>query len=218
MKFLLHAAVIVIGILSVPAAFAAGLYGSKHDMTAIPTQVGATPGSSSICVYCHTPHTLLVDDIAPVWNKPPVSSYYVPYSSSTIDGSVSPTMGATTSLCLGCHDGSIAVNVMVNPPLSGGYVTGFSAAPPGWNLTEKGYMTGSPRMDHDFSNDHPVSVSYPASDQGLVHPPPVTFPLYGVLSNKVECTTCHNVHDNLYQPFLRASNDGSTLCRACHNR
>ncbi len=127
-------------------------------------------------------------------------------------------MDGTTMLCLGCHDGTIAVHVMKTPPLSGGYVIGYTGAPEGWNLDAGGFVTGSSRMDHNFSNDHPVSISYSTSDQGLVHPPPATFKLYGTLANRVECGSCHDVHNNTYAPFLRASNEGSAMCTACHRK
>lgn len=207
------AAAIVIAAATASGAIAAGIIGTKHDITAIPTQVGATPGTSSVCIYCHTPHSTSYPEA--LWNKPAISGYYQPYASDTIDGTISASMGSTTKLCLSCHDGSLAVYVIVTPPTDGnGYVTGLSSAPEGWNLDAAGIMTGSPVMDHDFRNEHPVSITYDIRDRHLINPPPSQYPLY---SGLLECSTCHNVHDNTYPPFLRTSNDGSRMCMSCHN-
>ena len=213
MKYLLGLAVIAGSFLMAFTAMAAGIVGTKHDMTAIPTQVGALPGTSSICVYCHAPH-IAGDAATPLWNKREVVDSYQPYASDTLDGSVSTGMGSITRLCLSCHDGSIAVYVIVTPPSDGGsYVTGLSSAPEGWNLNADGLMTGDPVMDHDFRNEHPVSITYSTRDRHLASPPPSEYPLF---SGLVECSTCHNVHANTYPPFLRTSNDGSRMCLACH--
>jgi predicted CXXCH cytochrome family protein len=40
-----------------------------------------------------------------------------------------------------------------------------------------------------------------------------TVPLY---TAKVECGSCHNVHDPQYPGFLRKSNAASALCTTCH--
>jgi len=63
----------------------------------------------------------------------------------------------------------------------------------------------------DLSNDHPISITY--SDFNLNYPPDQRLPLF---NNKVECSTCHDVHGN--GPFLlRISNGGSQMCLTCHN-
>jgi predicted CXXCH cytochrome family protein len=213
MKILFRAVIAALCILAGEAALAAGIVGTKHDMTAIPTQLGAVPGTSNICVYCHTPHTSGSLTTA-LWNKPDIPTTYTPYSSATLHGSISGVMGTQTRLCLSCHDGSLAVYVIVTPPSGGGYVTGLSEAPAGWNLTADGGMYGPAIMDRDFSNDHPVSITYDTRQGDLVNPPPAAFPLY---SNLVECATCHDAHDNANPPFLRISNAGSAMCLACHN-
>jgi predicted CXXCH cytochrome family protein len=122
-------------------------------------------------------------------------------------------MGAYTKLCVSCHDGALAVYTIVTPPSGGGYVTGLSDAPDGWNLTAQGSMFGPNVMDRDFSNDHPISITYDIRDRHLSNPPP---PAYRLYSGRVECSTCHNVHDNTYPPFLRTSNAASQMCLACH--
>lgn len=212
MKTLFHAVAAAACLLAASAAVAAGIVGTKHDMTAIPNQIGAIPGTSNVCVYCHSPHS--TSYTKPLWNKAGVDTTYIPYSSNTLDGSISNVMGVYTLLCLSCHDGMVAVYDMETPPSGGGYVTGISGAPGDWNLTANGTMFGPNTMDHDFSDDHPVSITYDTRDRHLVNPPPAAYKLF---SGKVECASCHNVHDNTNPPFLRTSNAGSSLCFGCHN-
>jgi predicted CXXCH cytochrome family protein len=39
-----------------------------------------------------------------------------------------------------------------------------------------------------------------------------------LFAGKLECASCHTVHDNSNVPFLRADNTGSALCLKCHNK
>ena len=40
-----------------------------------------------------------------------------------------------------------------------------------------------------------------------------TVPLFG---GKVQCASCHDPHNNVNEPFLTKTNDGSQLCFTCH--
>lgn len=213
-KFIVIALVAAIALISAGVAMA-GVVGSKHDMTRIATQLGATPGTSEVCVYCHTPHGANLNYNAPLWNKhdSTASGTYQPYASPTRDGAIDATIGGVTKACLSCHDGSLAVFSMVNPPNNGGYVASLSAAT--GNLNASGEMTGNPRLTLDFRNDHPVGIIYDSSlDAGLVTTPPASTPLIG---GKVECASCHDVHGGVANtPFLRVANTQSALCTSCH--
>ena len=47
------------------------------------------------------------------------------------------------------------------------------------------------------------------------------FPLYKSArsaQNSFECSSCHSVHDDENNPFLRDTNQGSQLCLGCHNK
>lgn len=70
----------------------------------------------------------------------------------------------------------------------------------------------------DLRNDHPISMQYPLANANFISPPDAAkgwgdIKLY---DGKVECPTCHNVHDPTNAPFLRATNMGSALCLRCH--
>lgn len=81
-------------------------------------------------------------------------------------------------------------------------------------------MTGGALFGTDLSNDHPIAVTYntaldPAFN-AILNGKVGVLPLYGAGKNQVECGTCHNVHNNTIDPFLRATNTGSALCLTCH--
>lgn len=214
---------VVLAVALIAGSAMATVVDTLHDMTTISSQVGATPGTSEVCVYCHTPHGANTSDYpnAPLWNKENVTgaSNYQPYSSTatgSIQGTISTTVTGVTKACLSCHDGSLAVYSMVNVPNSGGYVNSMTG--PSGNLTVEGKMTGSPLLGWDFRNDHPVGITYrPDLDSGLADVPGSGLPLYGTgTSATVECGSCHDVHNDTYEPFLRISNAVSALCIACH--
>lgn len=213
------------------------------------------------CVFCHTPHgansSIRTDTFweagsfqnagggTPMllWNRNLVNAAttFSLYTSSTMESS--PTQVRSYSLlCLTCHDGISAINVLLNQPGdmgdfdSDGLPDGFQAASTigeSGNVPQNigGRTLGSDTGITDLSNDHPVSINYPTTDAGLATPtlgyvgnPAVRlFPSPSDLSNRIslECSTCHDVHNeghinNGDYPFLVMSNDGSLLCRQCH--
>lgn len=137
----------------------AGIKGSKHDLGSGGTsQLGATATTTEVCVFCHTPHGSNTGAPVPLWNKSLSTATYTRYSSlntTTLDGSEAP-VGSVSLACLSCHDGSQAMDVMINAPGSNGY----NAA--GANFAGGVSMTGTPmpNLGTDLSNDHPVSIQY----------------------------------------------------------
>ncbi|MBF0340340.1 MAG: hypothetical protein HQL95_05180 [Magnetococcales bacterium] len=146
---------------------AATIKGSKHDLgsggTSQYSSAGApTPSTTEVCVFCHTPHGANTAATAPLWNKSlPAAGSYTRYStlnSTTIDGT-NVAVGSVSLACLSCHDGSQAMDVMINKPGSGGY----NASGASLGSTSAGAaMTGTPipKLGTDISNDHPISIQY----------------------------------------------------------
>ncbi len=190
---------LLVGAFVISSVQAASIVGSKHDMT---TQAWGAGGQ--ICVYCHAPHNSQSATIAPLWNHATTTQTFTLYSSPTFNGSTSLTQPTGNSkACLSCHDGTVALDAY-----------GASAG--------SHYLTGSANVGTDLSNDHPVSFTYDAAlataDGGLVSPASATLvvtgiPLYG---GKLECASCHAVHDPQFGNFLRLSNAASGLCLKCH--
>jgi len=220
-------ALAVLSLLCVPTWAVAGIIGSKHDLS--------IDGSYQVCVQCHTPHSASTQDglkDAPLWNRLITNlDAFIPYASPTMT-EICPTRPSGISLaCLSCHDGSgggavvgTDQHVLVNPPKvanapNGGGVNGAGCLKchlNGGGYSPKLTLMGGP----DLRNDHPISMSYPAANSNYNNPPDPTkgWVDLKLFAGKVECPTCHAVHDPTNVPFLRISAGGSTLCLRCHNK
>jgi predicted CXXCH cytochrome family protein len=188
------------------AASAQQVAGTKHDMG---FNSGNTSDNGQICVYCHTPHnSSITDPTPPLWNKVLTTETFGIYGSSTIGNATGQPEG-TSLACLTCHDGTLALDAMINPPI------GFTA-----DNNTIGAVPGN--LGTNLSNDHPISIGYSlAADAAFVAPASVTtilplFPGTQDATYQVECASCHNVHNDLIEPFLRISNDNSEVCLTCH--
>ncbi|MCU7852062.1 MAG: cytochrome c3 family protein [Candidatus Thiodiazotropha sp. (ex Monitilora ramsayi)] len=126
------------------------------------------------------------------------------YSSPSLDMTIAGSPAGVSLACLSCHDGTVAADQLLN------YPSGVNG--PGI-FTVGGLGT-------DLSNDHPISLTYNVTqDADFVAPVGSQvngLQLFGGTGDQVECGTCHSVHDNTNEPFLRMSNAGSALCLACH--
>ncbi len=141
------------------------------------------------------------------------------YSSGSLDGTIDPTPTGHSLLCLSCHDGTVALD-------SYGGKAGAT------------YINPNRSLGTDLSNDHPISITYDdttAGEDGALYPPSSTTGIIigtgadskeGTLAEmmvptgKVQCTSCHDVHNKFVQvdPLLKISNAGSALCLTCHNK
>ena len=134
--------------------------GSAHDLSVV---VGSQ--TNEVCVYCHTPHGADVTAVVPLWNKTLPSSTYQRYSdlqTSTLDG-IEAAVGSVSLACLSCHDGSQAMDSVINAP-----GRGMNSG----NIGTVGAMTGTPvpMLGTDLRDDHPISIQYagggPTAAQG----------------------------------------------------
>lgn len=196
-------------LLSAGAALAAPISGSKHDMRSWMGVV--TGGYDEVCVYCHTPHG--ASPAAPLWNHSLTVATHNIYSAAVSSSmNATPTgPGAGSLLCLSCHDGTVAVDSMVNTPNAGTKTLTYTIA-----------SGNSAYMGTDLTNDHPIGFDYNAAlvaaDGQLVADTIVTniSTTARLINGKVECASCHNAHDSANAPFLRTSNVNSQLCTFCH--
>ena len=173
-----------------------------------------------VCVFCHTPHNAQPTSLAPLWNRAlPAENLYQMYQSPNFNAKVplasSKPTGASR-ICLSCHDGTLALNRY------GGTVLGTQGAPQ--------YLTGKANLTTNLSDDHPISFPYTAElalSAHLVPPAQLTGPVKLDKSGSVQCTSCHNPHDNEFGNFLVMNNGDSTkpgynaalpspLCITCH--
>lgn len=130
-----------------------GIDGSPHDLAT------GVNDNNEICVYCHTPHGARTDIEAPLWNKPDTGATYQTYDSTTIDGVVLG-VGSVSVACLTCHDGTQAMDAVINAPGSGagsGTIgSGVGTMPP----------ASIANLGEDLRNDHPIGIQYGGFDPG----------------------------------------------------
>lgn len=158
------AIVLVLG-LTAGAAWAQTVRTSKHDLSSGgASQGGGTGATTEVCVFCHTPHGSATGVQAPLWNKVVDATGFTQYSSlgsATLDGSEA-SVGSVSLACLSCHDGTQAMDVVLNKPGSGGY----NALGAEIDAVAVGQMVGVPagaplpNLGKDLQNDHPVSIEY----------------------------------------------------------
>jgi predicted CXXCH cytochrome family protein len=174
----------------------AGILGTKHDFSA------AGYGSTQLCIFCHAPHNAQTIPEAPLWNHQSTTATYTLYSGPGTMNATVGQPGAVSKLCMSCHDGTVAIGNF-------GTIT-----------SDTHYVTGKSLLGTNLSNDHPIGFTYDAAlvsaDPGLVSPATVVTAGLPLFSSKMECSTCHGVHDNTNAPFLRKTNASSALCLTCH--
>lgn len=164
------------------AAFpaAAGIANTKHNLGSTNTRSGenATAGTDEICVFCHTPHAADTTAPVPLWNKAlrtgvtgTTYTSYATLNTASLDGETLP-VGSVSLACLSCHDGTQAMDNIINAPGSGGYDTtggganglltsaGWSWAATGRVSTEGLLNSGIASLGMDLSNDHPIGIAY----------------------------------------------------------
>ena len=150
------------GLLFAGSSAFAQVVGSKHDFTAGGDAQQTTSVTDQVCVFCHTPHGADTTAPVPLWNKVLNSNQgrftrYSTLSTPTFDSLEAP-VGSVSLACLSCHDGTQAMDVVLNSPGSGNYSATGAEIDPG----AIGIMTGTPvpNLSGDLSNDHPVSMQY----------------------------------------------------------
>jgi len=156
----------------------AGISNTRHNLGST-NVVGGTANRVSdpaeVCVFCHPPHTSnTTAGPPPLWNKNLPNSTYTTYASggsSTLDAAQnngSTTTGSVSLACLSCHDGTQAIDNLINAPGSGGYNAnggGVNGAAYNWvgsgGIDANGLMTnGATNLSTDLSNDHPIGIAF----------------------------------------------------------
>lgn len=140
---------------------AAGVVGSKHDLSTGGGAQATTGATDEVCVFCHTPHGSDVAAPVPLWNKvlgaPGSYTQYSTLQTPSFDSTEAP-VGSVSLACLSCHDGTQAMDVVLNAPGSGNY----NASGAEIDAVNIGVMTGTPVpvLGTDLTDDHPISMQY----------------------------------------------------------
>jgi predicted CXXCH cytochrome family protein len=217
-----------------------GIKSTSHDLS-MSSGKGATwapnsdPTLDRICIYCHAPHnTYKAGDgdltYYPLWNHQlsTIASYAL-YDNGTDDpNGISHQLNATlgqpnsvSKLCLSCHDGDVAIGAYGYAPQSSIGTTTVKATD-----ADRIWVGGGV---NGLANHHPISFDYEAvaaiddeiktSDSILLGNNPNQLAISDLLwNNKMECSSCHDVHNtkNAGFKFLWVEDINSNLCLSCH--
>ncbi len=183
-----------------------------------------------ICIFCHTPHNANVVNQAPLWNRKFSSQTFSRYSSHTLQIRVNPAISSSaqytagtqpdgsSKLCLSCHDGVSKLGEVIRGgpiamAVSGGdVITGLASFNPSTNKMKTGH--------------HPVSFVYNGTVQQAISSARVTlgFQLPTAVpqvkldkNQKMQCTTCHNPHQNQSDDDLCYDTGDSNNPKACYS-
>lgn len=208
---------------------------------------------AEVCIFCHTPHGGSLDGA--LWNKGTVgyngdisgAAYFTHYNSASLSsgakgGGLSRNLGPESLLCMSCHDGTIAINRVMNVSnsttpdpdepdalINSSFGEAYMQGDPGAWIGSYPGMGGDITGGH-LADDHPVSFDYTASyavKSASLHliddvkSKGVRFFPAGGAGTQLECSSCHDPHVDYktatqYTPFLITTNAASALCLTCH--
>jgi len=247
--FVISILILAAAIVAVDARNAASkVPGGLHDLS----EWGDSAFSYStqqVCLFCHTPHHAATASGGAntfLWNRALPTRTFTPYLSSTLDAYTSGSWsgpGVVSLLCLSCHDGIGAMNVLLNfgsglSPVGLYNETKFGdfslSDPSVGPLNIGGGQTGQEATTGgDLQDDHPIGFVYEdaqaADTTGLKDYASLPQAIKNRMNltssgtnHRVECSTCHDPHRTntraVRNKFLVIDNADSALCTGCHNK
>lgn len=197
----------VLAMLLVAGWASADIASTRHNLAISGPGPIRSATEQEICIYCHTPHQARTTT-GVLWNREDSSAVYTQYQSSSLHAIVGQPTGAS-KLCLSCHDGTIALGKLVSRQAEIPFAGGIRFIP-----------EGSTRLGTDLADDHPVSFVYDealAIENGdLVSPSILTNTVRLDQAGELQCTACHDPHEDAFGNFLVRPNQFSELCLTCH--
>ncbi|MCB9839034.1 MAG: hypothetical protein H6813_06820 [Phycisphaeraceae bacterium] len=179
---------------------------SPHNLSATGPGTIRAVAEEQVCIFCHAPHNST--PVRPLWNRAmPIDAYTI-YTSRALDAEPGQPTGMS-KMCLSCHDGTIALGSVNSRNqqilMSGGVVQ---------------IPLGPARLGTDLADDHPISFrfdsSLAANDSKLVDPATLPHEVMLDHNSELQCSTCHDAHNNQFGKFLVLDNTESQLCVICH--
>ena len=204
--FMNTTAVLLLGAMVSSGAATTGLRHSKHNLALAGAATTGVASESEMCNFCHTPHSGMGQRA--LWTHSLSTALYIPYSSSTMKATVGQPTG-DSKLCLSCHDGTVALGMTQRQKANVASRAASTRMAPGRAV-----------LGTDLSDDHPISFSYDTSlssgaqlkDRALLNEQ-VRLDANG----QVQCTSCHDPHNDQNGMFLVQNNYASGLCLNCHD-
>jgi len=234
-----------------------GNNGNRHNFSRLSTKPSGPKAvdsgddySTRICIYCHTPHGGAPQ--SPLWNRlDPASMGSFQLFGSALGLAIVDDPAAkaaaeygtdadgypngATKLCLSCHDGATAIGQMAN-----GRAIALSSTHMDYAGSDT-FTFNPATQSAKIANSHPVSFKYDLTVASLINTyhgylagntgyiPPADPANWLDSKNRVQCTTCHNPHQdtrldtvNGYTlPFWRNytgddAADYDNTCIVCH--
>jgi predicted CXXCH cytochrome family protein len=183
---------------------------TKHNLSVRGRGSLTASEEGRVCIFCHTTKRKR-HNFKHLWNRKTKATFYTPYKSSTLSSNVGQPTGASR-ICLSCHDGTIALGAINSRQKEIPFKGGIRVMP----------MQRSARLGTDLSDDHPVSFVYDSGlaleDSELAHPSTLPVQIQLDSTGQLQCTACHDPHDDTFGKFLVMSNLYSALCTACHQK
>ena len=192
------------GVLAAPVHGQTQVALTTHNLTASGPGSVRSNVSTGTCVFCHTPHNAAATRA--LWNRAMPAATYTLYASSTTRATLNQPTGSSR-LCLSCHDGILALETLRVPPK-------------GTPLPAMGPLKGRTVVGTDLSDDHPISFVYDSAlavaRGDLADPLGLPASVHLDDTHQLQCTTCHDPHENRRPNFLRADDTNGALCLSCH--
>ena len=211
-KPVIRVMLVVLAVALVTAAFGQDMskvVNTPHNLNNLDVW-GVVIPDNRVCLPCHTPHNAQTNTDGSsmiLWNHEMTDQTFEMYTTQAGHQGGQPE--GPSKMCLSCHDGATAIDSYGG---NDGYFNNVKIPP--WRPTYIGT---------DLRDDHPIGIQYPPPDL----PPDdyndkSTFSGVKVVTiggqDRVECTSCHDPHNNSLGRFLRQTLDGSAICLECHNQ
>ena len=201
-----HRALLLAALLALSPAAVTQVSNTRHNLSVSGPGPIRASSESEVCVFCHAPHN--ASTIGQLWNRQASQASYVPYSSSTIRATLGQPTGASI-LCLGCHDGTVALGSVLSRSVQIAMAGGVTAMP-----------AGNSRIGTNLTRHHPISFQYTAALASLrgelANPAGLPPQVRLDAASQLQCTTCHDAHRDTNGKFLVLANPSSALCKTCH--
>lgn len=220
-----------------PMSSQASIVGSKHDFYSYTNYwiggsvnwVGAS--RTNVCGECHTIHHAPDSARGPLWIHTPTAQTFKTYdqgASETFPNGVTVSLGSSSKTCLGCHDGSVAVNSTDSE--TGGLISTTNKGGTAVYIASSGIPITVSGSQDDLTHMHPIGVNYASCIAALPTGElnPTTTPIAsGTIANamlkngNVECSSCHDIHRTIgtaNSSGIYTVASGQTLCLTCHNK
>lgn len=214
----------------VPVFALAGISTTKHNLSASGPGPLKAVSETQICIFCHTPHN--ASPSRPLWNHAPSTAVsYINYWSPTLKSYASeaeaPPIDGFSKLCLGCHDGTVALGAVLSRQEDIQMVTIAGVV----DSTGRLLSGAAGYMGTDLSGHHPISIIFDQALATLRNADPFLMPLKWPVTDTdvklyptqggsgVQCTSCHEPHGakgTVYPPLWQKATY-EEVCLVCHD-